>query len=70
MIKQAYLEEMKENRTREDSGDLFELPPKKRGRQVLLGDDLDQKVQLYLKKVSEEESYQHGLQWLLLGGLS
>ena len=44
---------MKENRTREDSGDLSELPTKKRGRRVLLGDDLDQKVQLYLKKVRE-----------------
>lgn len=44
---------MKENRTREDSGDLSELPPKKWGRRVLLGDDLDLKVQLYLKKVRE-----------------
>ena len=44
---------MKENRTREDSGDLPELPTKKRGRRVLLGDDLDWKVQLYLKKVRE-----------------
>ena len=46
-IKQAYLEGMKENRTREDSGDLSELPRK------TSSDDLDQKVQLYLKKVRE-----------------
>ena len=44
---------MKENRTREDSDDLSELPPKKRGKRVLLGDDLDRKVQLYWKKVRE-----------------
>ena len=47
-IKKAYLEK---NRTVEDSGDLSELPTKKWGRRVLLGDDLDRKVQLYLKKV-------------------
>ena len=29
------------------------LPPKKRGRPVLLGEDLDGKVQLYLQKVRE-----------------
>ena len=52
-IKKAYLEGMKENRTVEDSGDLSELPAKKRGRRLLLGDDLDQKVQLHLKKVRE-----------------
>ena len=44
---------MKENRTVEEGGDLSELPTKKWGRQVLLGNDLDQKVQLYLKKVRE-----------------
>ena len=44
------LEGMKENRTVEDSGDLSELPATKRGRRLLLGDDLDQKVQLYLMK--------------------
>ena len=50
-IKKAYLEAMKENRTIEDSDDLESLPAKKRGRRVLLGDDLDLKVQAYLKKV-------------------
>ena len=52
-INKAYLEEMKENRTAEDGGDLSELPAKKRGRWVLLGDEMDQKVQLYLKEVRE-----------------
>lgn len=49
-IKKAYLKGMKENMT---GGDLAELPAKKRGRRVLLGDEMDQKVQLYLKKVRE-----------------
>ena len=44
---------MKEKRAVEDGGDLAVLPPKKRGRCVLLGDDLDLKVQMYLKKVRE-----------------
>ena len=37
----------------EDDSDLTVLPPKKRGRPVLLGEDLDTKVQLYLRKVRE-----------------
>ena len=49
----AYLKGMKEDRTLDDSDDLSELPTKKRGRRVLLGDDLDRKVHLYLKKVRE-----------------
>ena len=44
---------MKENRTVDERGDLSELSTKKRGRRVLLGDDLDRKVQLCLKKVRE-----------------
>ena len=46
---------MKENRARaeDDDGDLAVLPAKKRGRRVLLGDNLDMKVQMYLKKVRE-----------------
>lgn len=39
------------NGTVEDCGNLSQLPTKKQGRWVLLGDDLDRKVQLYLKKV-------------------
>jgi len=40
-------------RAAEDGDDVTVLPPKKRGRPVLLGEDLDMKVQLYLKKVRE-----------------
>ena len=42
-----------ESRARAEDGDLAVLPAKKRGRRVLLGDDLDMKVQIYLKKVRE-----------------
>ena len=44
---------MKENRTLEDSGHLSELPTKKQERRVLLGNDLDRKVQMCLKTVRE-----------------
>ena len=47
-IKQSYLK-----RAREERADLALLPPKKRGRPLLLGDDLDLKVQMYLLKVRE-----------------
>ena len=38
-----------EKRAAQD-GDVTVLPPKKRGRPVLLGENLDRKVQLYLEK--------------------
>ena len=44
---------MSAKRAAEDDSDLTVLPPKKRGRPVLLGEDLDTKVQLYLQKVRE-----------------
>ena len=53
LIKKAYLEGKKEKRAAEDDGDVTVLPPKKHGKPVLLGEDLDRKVQLYLKKVRE-----------------
>ena len=49
-IKIVYLEE-KESRAVGEEDDLEMLPPKKRGRRVLL----DMKVQMYLKKVREGE---------------
>lgn len=52
-IKRAYLEEKKESRAVGDNSDIAMLPPKKRGRRVLLGEELDMKVQMYLKKVRE-----------------
>ena len=54
-ILKAYLNEVKENkRAREDDESATALHPKKRGRRVLLGEDLDQKVHMYLMKVREE----------------
>ncbi len=52
-IKKVYLEGIKEKRALEDDGDVTVLPPKKRGRAVLLGEDLDWKVQVYLKYVRD-----------------
>ena len=54
-IRDAYKEEIKLKRKDqgEESTEICTLPLKKRGRQVLLGKDLDQKVQLYLHKVRE-----------------
>lgn len=52
-IKKAYLEERKRRRRADsEDNDVTVLPPKKRGRPLLLG-DLDEKVQLYLKKVRD-----------------
>ena len=49
-IKTAYLEDVKRKRSADfEDDEVTVLPPKKHGRPFLLG-DLDQKVQLYLKK--------------------
>ena len=56
-IKKAYLDELRK-RPRSGDGGNFEItapPPKKRGRKLLLGEDLDVKVQIYLRKVREGE---------------
>ena len=53
-IKKAYLEELRKRPRTDDGGEpISALPVKKRGRKLLLGDDLDQKVQIYLRKVRE-----------------
>ena len=51
-IRDSYLMEVKRKRT-DDVEDITILPPKKRGRPLLLGEALDTKVQLYLQKVRE-----------------
>ena len=51
-IRDSYLIEAKRKRV-EDLEDIEALPEKKRGRPLLLGDVLDEKVQLYLRKVRE-----------------
>ena len=67
-IKTAYLEDVKRKRSADSEDDeVTVLPPKKRGRPFLLG-DLDQKVQLYLKKVRDAGGlFQQPLQLLLPG---
>ena len=51
-IKKQYLEGMKKKRA-QDEHDVVTLPPKKRCRPLLLVEELDTKVQMYLKKVRE-----------------
>ena len=54
-IKKAYLEHVKQKRRADSSDDeVKELPPKKRGRPVLLGECIDKQVQLYLKKIRNQ----------------
>ena len=50
-IKADYLQEMKRKRSIGDVNDIEILPVKKRGRPVLLGEQLDKKLQLYLKEI-------------------
>ena len=50
-IKKAYLDELRKRPRSDGGGEITALPPKKRGRKLLLGEDLDMKVQIYLRKV-------------------
>ena len=53
-MKKAHLKRTREKRTAEDKHDNFHmLPLRKRGRPVLLGEDIEWKVQLYVEKVKE-----------------
>ena len=54
-MKKVYKEELRKRRCYDDgsSHEISDLPAKKRGRKVLLGEDLDTKAQLYLKKVRQ-----------------
>ena len=53
-IRSAYVElGVQQKRGAEDEGEITALPLKKRGRPVLLGQELDTHVQMYLKKVRE-----------------
>lgn len=50
-IKDTYMMEVNRKRKQHDDRDVVSLPMKKRGRSLLLGEDLDKKVQLYLRNV-------------------
>ena len=54
-IKKAYVEELRKRPWADDGEAITALPTKKRGRKFLLGQDVDQKVQIYLKKLEREE---------------
>ena len=49
--KEAYLQELKRKRKEEDMEDITCLPSKKRGRPLMIGEDLDRKVQLYITEL-------------------
>lgn len=54
-IKAAYLEHLKWIRKDDSSGEeVAYLPPNKRGRPFLLGEQIDKQLQLYLKKVRDQ----------------
>ena len=53
-IKKGYIKELLKRRRADDGEELTAFPAKKRGRKLLLGNDLDHKVQVYFKKVREE----------------
>ena len=48
-IKKSYLETRRKRNS--DNEDIVLLPTKKRGHTLLLGNDLDEKLQLYLKQI-------------------
>ena len=54
-MKKAYEDELRKRRRCYVAGmeEITDLPAKKRGRKLLIGDNLDEKVQLYLRKVRE-----------------
>ena len=57
-IRNAYRQELRKKGRREDNEDEMSihvhiLPTKKRGRRVMLREDIDKKVQLYIKKTRE-----------------
>ena len=55
-IKSCYKEELRKQRASTGrSAIVNSLPEKKRGRTLLLGDELDKKLQLYLKRIREDE---------------
>ena len=52
-IKTAYLKEVKKRPRGGEDAVMTSLPQKKRGRKLLVGGDVDSKIQLYLGKVRE-----------------
>ena len=59
-MKKAYEEELRKRKCCDDgsSREISDLPAKKRDRKVLLGEDLNMKVQLYLRQGGWSHIYQ------------
>ena len=53
-MKIVYLERVKQKRQADSDDEVTTLPPKKRGRHLLLGESVDKQLQLYLKKIREQ----------------
>ena len=53
-LKKAYIKELHCKHQEGDTESINELSKLKRGRPVLLGDEIDRKVQLYLQKVRQQ----------------
>ena len=52
-IKLAYMDHLKEKRGNSSDYEVTELPSKKRGRPLLLG-EIDKQLQLYLRKIRDQ----------------
>ena len=50
LVKSAYLESLRK-RTLDSSDEIAELHPRKRGHLLLLGNKVDEQIQMYLRKV-------------------
>ena len=53
-IKSHYKDELRKQRAGTGSSVVKSLPEKKCGRRLLLGDELDKKLQLYLRRIRED----------------
>ena len=53
-IRDGYLEEVKRLRQAGETEQLWKFPERQRGRALLLGDSLEEKLQMYIRRVREE----------------
>ena len=53
-IRDGYLEEVKRLRRAGETEQLWKFPERQRGRALLLGDSLEEKLQMYIRRVREE----------------
>ena len=53
-IHDAYLDEMRQQRQTGETEQPWKFPKRQRGRPLILGDCLEEKLQMYIKRVREE----------------